>query len=71
MITGHLQKLDHPSRVFVSRASRAGAGSGLATDSVIVTDNLATIREPLIRKRIGHLADMSAVDAALRHTLAL
>ncbi len=44
---------------------------GLHTDSVIVTDNLATVLEREIDRTIGRCPDMSAVDAALRHTLGL
>jgi mRNA interferase MazF len=71
MITTNLARLGHPSRVAVPRSSPAGAASGLVADSIIMTDNLATVREDLIHRVIGSLPDMSAVDAALRHTLGL
>lgn len=51
--------------------SEGARGSGLLMDSVIVTDNLATIRDSEIDRVIGSLAVMSEVDAALRTTLAL
>lgn len=35
-------------------------------DSVIMTDNLATIRETEIDRSIGSLPDMSEVNVALR-----
>jgi mRNA interferase MazF len=44
---------------------------GLRTDSIIMTDNLATILDTEIDRGIGHLADMRSVDVALRHTLDL
>ncbi len=44
---------------------------GLHTDSVIMTDNLATIRESEIERILGTCGAMAAVDAALRHTLGL
>ena len=47
-----------------------GQQSGLLTDSVVMTDNLATIAETEIDRIIGVLP-MSKVDAALRHTLDL
>ena len=47
-----------------------GQQSGLLTDSVVMTDNLATIGETEIDRIIGVLP-MSKVDAALRHTLDL
>lgn len=71
MITTNLARVGHPSRVFVSVDSEAGAASGLAADSVIMTDNLATVVERSLHSIIGSLPDMTAVDAALRHTLGL
>ncbi len=44
---------------------------GLRADSVIMTDNLATVFENEIDRAIGHCGLMEAVDKALRHTLAL
>jgi len=44
---------------------------GLLTDSVVMTDNLATVLEKEIDRAIGFCADMQAIDAALRHTLGL
>jgi mRNA interferase MazF len=44
---------------------------GVLQDSVVVTDNLATVREREMDKVIGHLANMGKVDQALRESLAL
>ncbi|MCZ6635703.1 MAG: type II toxin-antitoxin system PemK/MazF family toxin, partial [bacterium] len=44
--------------------------SGLLTDSVVVTDNLATVLVNEIDRVIGTLP-MVHVDRALRHTLGL
>ena len=71
MISSNLNRRGHPSRVFISRQSPAGAATGLLTDSVVMPDNVATVLEGLLDRRIGTLADMTAVDTALRHTLAL
>lgn len=70
MITSNLARAHHPSRVLVHRATRLGQQSGLLTDSVVMTDNLATIVETAIDRRIG-LLPMKAIDTALRHTLNL
>jgi len=43
----------------------------LQNDSVIVTDNLATVQEKFIDKVIGNLPSMNAVDLALAHTFDL
>jgi mRNA interferase MazF len=71
MITTNLTRAGHPSRVLISIATPAGRQTGLRSDSVIVTDNLATIVDSRFDRVIGAWPDMAAVDAALRHTLAL
>ena len=70
MVTGQMRRTGHPSRVTVLLSTPEGRQSGLLMDSVIMTDNLATVFESEIRRRIGSLP-MSAVDTALRHTLDL
>lgn len=71
MITSNLARRGHKSRVFVPMNSPAWKGSGLLTDSVIMTDNLATALNKAAVSKLGHLADMKPIDAALRTTLAL
>lgn len=51
-------------------ATPEGQQSGLLTDSVIMTDNLATITNSAIFRVIGSLP-MSKVDKALSYTLGL
>ncbi len=70
MISGRTFRAGHPSRVTVSLSNSEGKRSGLLTDSVVMTDNLATITEAAIDRIIGTLT-MSRVDTALRHTLGL
>jgi mRNA interferase MazF len=71
MITSNLARAGHCSRVTVPLATPEGQQTGLLTDSVIMTDNLATVLESEIERAIGEWTDMAAVDVALRHTLAL
>jgi mRNA interferase MazF len=71
MITSNLARSGHPSRVSVLHASNAGKSSGLTSDSVIMTDNIATLRDTEFDRQIGRIADMTAVDAAARHTFGL
>jgi mRNA interferase MazF len=71
MVTSNLARGGHPSRVAVTLASPLGKASGLRTDSVVMTDNLATVMETRIHRVLGALPDMRAIDAALRHTLSL
>lgn len=61
MITSKQFRANHPSRVLISLTEPAGKKSGLLTDSVIMTDNLATIVEMAINKVIGHIP-MEDVD---------
>lgn len=70
MITSKISRGNHPSRVMVLCSTSDGRQSGLLTDSVVMTDNLATIAETEIDRVIGSLP-MTEVDAALRHTLSL
>jgi mRNA interferase MazF len=71
MITSNLARSGHPSRVFVSLATPEGQQTGLLGDSVIMTDNLVTLLENEIDRKIGILSDMVAVDAALKRTLGI
>jgi mRNA interferase MazF len=71
MITSNLARRGHPSRYFVSLSSEAGRKSGLLTDSVVMTDNLATVFLVGIDSKIGSLPDMQPINEALRVTLGL
>ncbi len=70
MITSKMFRGNHPSRVHITLNSDNGKQSGLLTDSVVMTDNLATILEIAIDRTIGTLP-MDEIDNALRHTLGL
>jgi mRNA interferase MazF len=70
MITSNIARANHPSRVTILLASDEGGPSGLLADSVVMTDNLATIASREISRVIGSLS-MTNVDVALRQTLGL
>ncbi|MEP7336879.1 MAG: type II toxin-antitoxin system PemK/MazF family toxin [Acidobacteriota bacterium] len=70
MISSNLARTGHPSRVLILPSTWAGRQSGLLADSVVLTDNLATISFSAILRVIGTMP-MAAVDAALRHTFSL
>lgn len=70
MITSRIFRANHPSRVLIKLESPTGKDSGLLTDSVVMTDNLATIVEIAIDRVIGKIP-MKEVDKALKHTLGL
>ena len=71
MISSNLARRGHPSRVFIPVSSPEGKAAGLRLDSVVMTDNLATIMESEIDSILGHLGDTTKVNAALRHTLGI
>jgi mRNA interferase MazF len=70
MITSRLSRADHPSRVTIRTSTPAGKQAGILADSVVMTDNLATVAEVAIDRVIGTMP-MSDIEAALRHTLKL
>ena len=70
MISSRMFRAGHASRVTVLLDSSEGKQSGLLTDSVVMTDNLATVANQAIDRVIGTLP-MTQVDAALKHTLGL
>ena len=73
MISSNLARAGHPSRVMLLAASAEGRKAGLRLDSVIMTDNLVTVRETEIDSMLGAMPQhtMAAIDDALRHTLNL
>ena len=71
MITSNLSRRGHPSRIFVARDSADGGATGLLMDSVIMTDNLATIRFEAVAQTLGRFAHSTDLDAALKRTLGL
>ena len=70
MITSRTFRANHPSRVTISLNTPDGVQSGLLADSIVVTDNLATVTDVAIDRVIGKIS-MKKVDQALRHTLGL
>ena len=71
MITSNMARASHPSRVTLKQNSAQGKQAGILMDSVIMTDNLATIRETEIDRTIETLTGMTEINDALRHTLAI
>lgn len=71
MISSNPVRAGHPSRVVVRADSAEGRAAGLRLDSVIMTDNIATVFDSEIDGLLGRIPEMKAVDAALRHTLGL
>jgi mRNA interferase MazF len=70
MVTSQMFRAGHPSRVTILLNSPEGKQSSLLTDSVVMTDNLATIVLSAVYRVIGSLP-MQNIDVALKHTLGL
>jgi mRNA interferase MazF len=70
LITSNLSRTGQ-TRVVVDKDTDLGRQMGLIMDSVVVTDNLATVLDREMDKVIGSCTEMETVDAALRTTLAL
>jgi mRNA interferase MazF len=71
MITSNMSRAEHPSRVKLLLNSSQGREASVLMDSVVMTDNVATIHEVEIDRVLGNLRDLTKVDAALRLTLSL
>ena len=71
MISSNPARAGYPSRISVLADSVDGRAAGLRLDSVIMTDNLATVLDSEIDSALGRLPQMNAVEAAVRHTLGI
>jgi mRNA interferase MazF len=71
MITSNLARKGHPSRVFIPMQSSIARTAGLRTDSIVMTDNLATILDAAVVQKLGKLVDLRDVNNALRVTLGI
>ena len=71
MISTNLSRANHKSRVLLETKTEKSKKSGLLFDSVVMTDNLATVSSSIINRVIGELEEMGEVDNALRNTLNL
>ena len=71
MISSNMKRAGHPSRITILLSDKLAIGTGLRLDSVIMTDNLATIELAQFRTKIGSFSKMQLVDQALRKTLGL
>lgn len=64
MITSNMLRADHPSRVKLLLNSPGGRQTHILMDSVVMTDNLATVIENEVDRVLGSLDDMSEVETA-------
>ncbi|MDP3001032.1 MAG: hypothetical protein Q8N47_26355 [Bryobacterales bacterium] len=59
----------HPSKIPLTADGEVRQRAGLLMDSIVMTDNLATVLDSEIDRVIGAVGDMTPVDQALRSTL--
>jgi mRNA interferase MazF len=55
MVTSKMSRSQHPSRLTILISTPAGQQSGLISDSVVMTDNLATVNLAAISRVIGSI----------------
>lgn len=70
IVTSQISRGQHPSRLTIMLDTPDGQQSGLVSDSVIMTDNLATITLFAISRTIGSIS-IENLQPALRHTFNL
>src|SRR5437588_12652507 len=62
MISSNMARASHPSRMELFLNTPRGREAGILMDSVVMTDNLTTVRESEIDRRLGTLRNMKDVD---------
>ena len=72
-ITTTTHRSGQPTQFVVNVTSPVGQQSGLAHDSVVTCENLATIEKSLVRAKIGSLPPdaMTAIDRCLKVSLGI
>ncbi len=71
MISSNLRRIGRKTRYLIEINTEVGIASGLLVDSVVMTDNVATVLRSRIIRNLGSLNSMIEVDDALRHSLNL
>ena len=70
MVTSQMSRSQHPSRLTILISTPAGQQSGLIADSVVMTDNLATIKLAAVARVIGSI-EIENLYKNLRNTFGL
>ena len=70
MVTSQMSRSQHPSRLTILLGTSEGKQSGLISDSIIMTDNLATVLSSAISRTIGSVS-IEHLHESLRHTFGL
>jgi mRNA interferase MazF len=72
-ITSTTHRQNEPTQFVVDPASAEGQGSGLKHPSVVTCENLSTVAQTLVKRRLGRLADpaMKKVNESLKEALGI
>lgn len=70
MVTSQMSRSQHPSRLTISLGTPEGQQSGLISDSVVMTDNLATVTVSSISRAIGSI-EIDNLHKSLSNTFGL
>lgn len=72
-ITTTTHRSARPTQLLLELSTPDGMQAGLAHDSVVTCENLATIERVLVRKKIGSLSEtmMKAIDNCLKTSLGI
>ncbi len=70
LITSNLERTG-TTRVSIAYDTDLRKQMGLRTASVVVADNITTVKNYMISKKIGHCSDMEAINMALKTALEL
>ena len=68
MISSKMFRATHSGRIPILLSTEEGKQSGLLTDSIVMTDNIATISKHAVEFSIGSL-EMTKIENALLYTL--
>ena len=71
MNSSNLRRIGRKTRYVIEIDTESGVASGLLVDSVVMTDNFATVLRSRIIRILRSLNSMMEVDNALRHSLNL
>ena len=71
MVTTNLARRGHGSRIFLDITTPVGKATGLVSNSVIMTDNMATVLSSEIHRKFGCYSDLDTLKAAIKFTFGL
>jgi mRNA interferase MazF len=71
MITSNVLRSGHASRIFIDISTEPGRKTGLISNSVIMTDNIATVQFSEIYKKIGKFSDIDILKKAIKYTFGI